>query len=463
MPTPSAAEPTTILRRLGLERGDLRPTLGLAAVHVLLFAGYYVARPLRDEIAAHLSGDERDNLWEYVFYVMLAIAPVWSWFARRRTRVQLLSQTIWFFGATALVFAGLLGELGTFGVGFTGLEGEPRLDLERAFYVWSAVLALLPMSAFWSYASDVFSLERAKRVFGLLASSATIGQIIGSGVSGALSDRSVDLGPQILLVAGLFIASGAAVVLVDRFTGPAPKSAERAARDEPIGGGLVSGLLAVVRSPALRGVCVYFLLYTSASTVYYWLQSNYVGGLFTERAERRAFLADLDHTVGWITLVLQAGLSGVLMRRLGLGATLLGLPLVCIAGVVAVWLTVRDGVPVAGSAAGAAFLTLLSVVLVAQRVARYVFAKPAREALFTTVSRQERYLSKNFIDTAVYRGGDVLTAKTWTWIEGADANGDNPRFTTAQIALGAVPLMLLWGWQCLRLGRRASRTENTVP
>src|SRR3546814_17589088 len=39
----------------------------------------------------------------------------------------------------------------------------------------------------------------------------------------------------------------------------------------------------------------------------------------------------------------------------------------------------------------------------------YAVAKPAREVLFTVGAAEEKYKSKNFIDTAVYRGGDAVS------------------------------------------------------
>ena len=38
--------------------------------------------------------------------------------------------------------------------------------------------------------------------------------------------------------------------------------------------------------------------------------------------------------------------------------------------------------------------------------------RPARETLFTVVARSDRYKAKAFIDTFVYRGGDVIGAQT---------------------------------------------------
>ena len=53
---------------------------------------------------------------------------------------------------------------------------------------------------------------------------------------------------------------------------------------------------------------------------------------------------------------------------------------------------------------------LLSGVQVASRASSFALAQPARESLFTRVDREMRYKSKNFVDTVVYRGGDLSIA-----------------------------------------------------
>ncbi|HMN65345.1 MAG TPA: MFS transporter, partial [Burkholderiaceae bacterium] len=63
--------------------------------------------------------------------------------------------------------------------------------------------------------------------------------------------------------------------------------------------------------------------------------------------------------------------------------------------------------------------------------------RPARETLFTTVSRAERYKAKAFIDTFVYRTGDVAGAQT-EGLLGRLGMG------LAALAAFAVPLALVW-------------------
>jgi len=65
--------------------------------------------------------------------------------------------------------------------------------------------------------------------------------------------------------------------------------------------------------------------------------------------------------------------------------------------------------------------------------------------LFTVVDRETKYKSKNFIDTAVYRGSDV----TASWIfKGLMSAG----LSVAQMAWVYLPVMALWAFGAWRLG-----------
>jgi ATP:ADP antiporter, AAA family len=74
--------------------------------------------------------------------------------------------------------------------------------------------------------------------------------------------------------------------------------------------------------------------------------------------------------------------------------------------------------------------------------------RPARETLFTVVSREDKYKSKAFIDTFVYR------AATWS----APDRGPAGRLGLGLAALAAVavPLALVWAALGLWLGAPSS-------
>ena len=73
--------------------------------------------------------------------------------------------------------------------------------------------------------------------------------------------------------------------------------------------------------------------------------------------------------------------------------------------------------------------------------------KPAREILWTVLSREAKYKSKPFLDAAVYRGGDLLSGWIYT---GLAAIG----LSIGAIAFVAAPVAALWAMVGLALGRR---------
>jgi ATP:ADP antiporter, AAA family len=80
--------------------------------------------------------------------------------------------------------------------------------------------------------------------------------------------------------------------------------------------------------------------------------------------------------------------------------------------------------------------------------------RPARETLFTVVSREEKYKAKAFIDTFGYRAGDAVGAQT-EGLLGRLGMG------LAGLATVAVPIALAWAMLGLWLGRRQQRIAET--
>jgi AAA family ATP:ADP antiporter len=92
-------------------------------------------------------------------------------------------------------------------------------------------------------------------------------------------------------------------------------------------------------------------------------------------------------------------------------------------------------------------LAVISVSTVIRRACEFAIGKPAREILFTVVSRQERYKAKNVIDTVVSRGSDVVS----TW---GHAGLRGLGMTTAQMAFSGIPLCLVLIGAGIYLGRQ---------
>jgi AAA family ATP:ADP antiporter len=392
---------------------------------LILFA-YSVIRPVRDEI----STADRGNLqiiWTVVFLVMLVAVPAYSWFVARWSRARFIPF------ANRCFVACLIGF-------FAALELLPeaaRPWIDRAFYVWSSVFALFVVTVYWGFLTDLFDGGQGRRLFGFITVGSSLGAILGATATTLLAERVAVFVLLLLACVPLELSAWAARWL-HRWSNRSGAPLRREAAGELVGGTAWSGIGPVFRSPRLRLIALYLLLMTFASTVLYFQQAEIVGEAFSDRGERRAFLARLDVWVQSLTLLGQALLAAHAIRWLGLGLTLALLPAVAFAGF--------------GLLGVSPILAAFVAVQVLYNGTRHAMAKPAREVLFTGVSREERYKSKAFIDAAVYRGGDLVSG--WAYA-GMAALG----LSLSGISVATVPLAAAW----ILVGLRLGNTEAPEP
>jgi len=188
----------------------------------------------------------------------------------------------------------------------------------------------------------------------------------------------------------------------------------------------------VFRSKYLLYACLLMLLHNLTSTFLFnglaVLVNEYIAGF----EERTRFFSQVDQIVQMLAFAFQFFITSRLVVSLGMQRTLVLVPAALACAMV-----------VLGSSVG---LVLFAAVQVAQRSLNYGVLGPTKEMLFTVVDRETKYKSKNFIDTAVYRGSDV----TASWIfKGLMSAG----LSIGQMAWCYVPVMGLWTVGAWRLGR----------
>jgi AAA family ATP:ADP antiporter len=419
----SSGQALRLLRRLIDVSQDELPALAWCWLYIFsVLASYYILRPIRDQMGVAGGVNNLPWLFTGTLIAMLVLNIPFSALVKMLPRRQFISLSYRFFAATILAF----------GVALHFAGPEQAIWIGRFFFIWISVFNLFVVSIFWSMIVDIFSSEQGKRLFGFIAAGATLGAIVGSSVTASLaqfvSPPFLMLGAAALLeVATLCVRrlSRLSVTMSDR---PHPEREE-----EPIGSGVLSGLVTAVRSPYLLGTAIFLLLYAVTSTLLYFNQASIVAGSFTNRGAQTAFFATVDLTVNVITLVVQVFLTGRLVRWLGVPVALALLPALSMLGfgIIAVLPTLM---------AVASFQVL-------RRAGNFALTQPVRQVLYTVVSREDRYKAKNFIDTAVYRAGDQVGAWSYAligWI-GWGAKGGG---------IVAIVLSALWLANSFWLGKR---------
>ena len=408
-------------RAVEVRDGEVRALLWSFAYFFFLLSSYYVLRPLRDEMGVQSGVENLQWLFTGTFFVMLLAVPCFGAVVARFAKSRLVPLVYRFFIANILIFYLLL----SFEVARPLVAG--------AFFVWVSVFNLFVVSIFWSFMADLFRNEQGRRLFGFIAAGGSAGALLGPTLTAALAEP---LGPVNLLLvsAGLLeltVWCIRSLLKAPGLSAAGPPPARRA--ETPIGGGILAGVGLVARSPYLLMICLYILLFTTTSTFLYFEQAHIVAQFSDDSAERTRLFALIDLAVGLLTLLVQCTLTGRLMTRFGLAFALGFLPLLTLLGFAALAL--------------APTLAVLVAFQSIRRAANFAISKPAREVLFTVVTAEEKYKSKNFIDTAVYRGGDMASGWAFHGLRGLGLD-------LAAIAGITVPLAALWLGVAVFLGRR---------
>ena len=183
-----------------------------------------------------------------------------------------------------------------------------------------------------------------------------------------------------------------------------------------------AGATEVFKSPYLIGIALFVLLLSSINTFLYFEQARLVAETFPDRTRQTQVFGLIDSVVQALAILTQIFFTGHIARRLGTGVLLAAVPVVLAAGFL--WLAM------------APVFAVLVVVIIVRRAGEYALVRPGREMLFTSVSPEQKYKAKNFIDTVVYRGGDAISG----WVKrGLDLFADHP--ATAMLIGSAVALL----------------------
>ena len=427
------AGPSWLRKLLTVEADETRPLLWSWLYLFSVFFAYYVIRPIRDEVGVASGVNNLPWLFTGTLVAMLAINPVFGALVARLRRVTFISLTYRFFMLNLLVFLVL----------FKTTSGDTNIWVGRVFFIWTSVFNLFVVSVFWQFMVDVFTSEQGKRLFGFLAAAATVGGILGSGLTAGTVQQigapALLLVSIVLLEMGVFCVRRLNAMVTPKPPFSASPGAPAESRDKAIGGSVFAGIIRALQSPYLLGICIYMLLYTTLSTFLYVQQAGIVDVTFANRGERTAFFAKVDLLVNVLTLGAQIFLTGRVMKRLGVGPTLTLVPAATLIGFFTLGVIPS--------------LAIVVAFIVIRRAGNFAFARPSREVLFTVLSREDKYKAKSAIDTVVYRLGDQVGVWSSSWLREAGLG-------LAAVAWVAVPLSAAWVATALWLGRRHARSTT---
>jgi AAA family ATP:ADP antiporter len=400
---PQSGAPPPPRTLFGIAPAEALPLATSFLTFACLLACYYILRPVRDALAAGLGADAIKYLSSAVFLVMLGLVPAFGWLVAHVPRARLVPALFGFFIANLCVFAVAFGD---------GAGTAAAMWWARAFYVWITVFNLFAVSVFWSRMADVWSESQGRRLFGIVSAGGSCGGIAGPLLARALAAHVAVSG--LVWISAALLAGALAGLVTLAAARPAAGARTAAAATAGAADSMLGGVWLIGRTPFLAGIAALVCFSSLLGMVVYVEMARLVAATYPSVEQRTAFFAGRDLWVNGGALLIQLFLVGEVTRRFGVGAALVtAAALACVA-------FVALGLEPA--------LMTLAAVSILLRCAEFGLAKPARDMCYTVVPPAARYQSKNFIDTALYRGSDMASG----WLQAA--------VSRLGVGLGG------WGW-----------------
>lgn len=344
-----------------------------------LLTGYFILRPIREVMGVTAGPENYDLLFSATFVVMLLIQPVYGKIVSTYSRKQFIPLIYGFFALVILVLWAVFQQFGT-----------ENVMLARVFFVFVSVYNVFVVSVFWSFMSDVYNKKQGKRLFGVIAAGGSTGGITGGLITATLVHRIGTI--NLLLVSVLFLLF--CIFAVYKVRKYANQSTE-VNKEAPLGGSPIEGMKLIFSSKLLQQIALMTVMSVLIGGIFYYLQGNFVRDFYTDRDTRTNVFANINTFTNMLTLFFQLILTPFFLQKFKIHKILGIYPTAMIFAFLLFGLF-----PVIHVVLGA---------IIMQRSGAYGIMKPPTDWLFTGLDKNIKYKFKNFLDTVIYRAGDVFT------------------------------------------------------
>ena len=342
----------------------------------------FVLRPFRNTIAADIGTADLTFFLFVVVLVMLLVNPIYSFIVSKSSQKKIVPYIYGFFIFNLVVFLSLNSYF----------PNSPAV--KATFYVWYNVFNFFLVAIFWAMTVNSFNLERAKVFFGLISAFGSLGASFGGLlVSNYLYDKE-----NLSLVVTII-----SMLLAIFFSSRVKRQELSLKGNTSTYSQVFEQFIQIRKNPLIRNFVFYAFTWTCLTTALWFFQLEIINNFTNDSSVKTQIFARADSIVPIITLLTQLLLTSFFLRSKYFGIrfvlTIYGViflvALVAISGYFSEYLLSASGITL--------FLILQGTI----RPFEYGLNKPAREAVFTTLSAREKYKSTVFIDTFTNRFGDA--------------------------------------------------------
>ena len=344
----------------------------------------FVMRPFRSAMAAQIGTSDLTYFLLIVVLVMLLANPVYSLIVSRVKESRLVTYIYGFFILNLFLYA------------FINNLYPDNYVVGVSFYIWYNVFNFFVVSVFWAKTVNSFQTDDSKKYFGIISAFGSAGAWLGS--------QSVLLFLADLPVVAMLCASVGLIlgIVLSRLLNSV--SSEIIKKENS---GFLSELseqfIQIKSNKLVRQLLIYAFLWTCLATSLYFFSLEIINKYSTDVVEQRKIFSLADSVVTPISFFAQLFLTRFFLENKFFGikfvliayGVLFSIAFFAISGYMANILL---------SSSGVILFIILSAVM---RPFEYAINKPARESVYTTLEKSEKYKSTVFIDTFTNRFGDA--------------------------------------------------------
>jgi AAA family ATP:ADP antiporter len=314
---------------------DVRSGEGLPVLLAFLYiavvvAAFLLAKPIRNSLFLSQYGPySLVYVYAAVPIALSIFVPIYTRIASRIGSRLVTVGTLVFFSLNVLLFwygfRSYPAAVAAQGAVPEGATTTMVWLLPGVFYVWVNCFGVIAPVQAWSFANSLFDTRQAKRLFGLVAAGASLGAITGGllarflvGPVGGTVNMMLVLASLILLAAGIVVMANLRI----RRRGP---GGVRVAR--PRHPFLES--IRQIRSSRYLALTATLVFVVAVVTQWTAFQLSLVADqrFAGDPDKLTVFFGTFNFTIGAVSLMLQLLVAGPALRRFGIGAMILVLPL----------------------------------------------------------------------------------------------------------------------------------------
>ena len=344
----------------------------------------FIMRPFRGAITAQIGTADLTYFLFIVVLVMLFANQIYSALASRIKESRLVAYVYGFFIVNLLIYAGL------------NYYFPESYVLGASFYVWYDIFNFFVVSVFWARTVNSFDYKEGKKYFGIISAFGSFGAWVATQtVLLFLSDKfflAMILGCLSLMLAIYFSTK----------TSLSSRSLIQEKKDTFFRD-LTEQFRQIKSNPLVRQLLSYVFIWTCLSTALYFFSIEIVSSVSSDRVVQTQLFAQADAIAIPLTLFTQIFLTRFLLQSKFFGVSFVLIFYGAIYGIGFILMFGYFSGLFLASSGALLFLIIQALV----RPYEYAINKPARETVYTTLKKSEKYKSTVFIDTFMNRFGDA--------------------------------------------------------